>query len=68
MSENTSQDTNQDAIDQLCSDCGKTFSAFLHQMADQNEKVVCPNCRAGGDCEPPKATDSLPLKSISKPN
>jgi len=45
-----------DAIDMLCEKCGQTFSAFLHQMAEQNEKVVCPNCRENGDCEPPSAS------------
>jgi formylmethanofuran dehydrogenase subunit E len=47
-----------DAIDLLCEKCGQTFSAFLHEMADQNEKVVCPNCRQNADCKPtnnPKA-------------
>jgi DNA-directed RNA polymerase subunit RPC12/RpoP len=39
-----------DEIDMLCEECGQTFSAFLHEMADQNEKVVCPNCRASRDC------------------
>jgi hypothetical protein len=45
-------DMSQDSIDLLCSKCGQTFSAFLHQMADQNEKVVCPNCRENSDCRP----------------
>ena len=44
-----------DEIDMLCEECGQTFSAFLHEMADQNEKVVCPNCRASRDCSSPKA-------------
>jgi DNA-directed RNA polymerase subunit RPC12/RpoP len=39
-----------DEIDMLCQECGKTFSAFLHQMADKNAKVVCPNCRQSADC------------------
>ncbi len=29
----------------LCNHCGQTFSAFLHEMAEKNAKVVCPNCR-----------------------
>jgi len=44
----------EDSIDVLCNHCGQTFSAFLHQMADKNAKVVCPNCQ-GGDCRPAKA-------------
>jgi predicted RNA-binding Zn-ribbon protein involved in translation (DUF1610 family) len=27
-----------------CPGCGETFVAFLQQMADHNEKVVCPKC------------------------
>ena len=36
-----------DSIEALCHHCGRTFSAFLHEMADQNAKVVCPDCRDG---------------------
>jgi len=28
----------------VCKNCGTTFSAFLEQMAEQNQKVVCPKC------------------------
>jgi hypothetical protein len=45
----------EDKIDLLCPNCGQTFSAFLHEMADQNAKVVCPNCRETQDCNPSKA-------------
>jgi len=48
-----------DEIDMLCEKCGQTFSAFLHEMADQNEKVVCPNCRASRDCSSPKAAEPV---------
>lgn len=58
----------EDTIDQLCEDCGATFSAFLHQMADKNERVVCPNCRARGDCKPSKPPTSAALRPVSKPN
>jgi predicted RNA-binding Zn-ribbon protein involved in translation (DUF1610 family) len=27
-----------------CQDCGETFYAFLHDMAEHNAKVVCPKC------------------------
>jgi DNA-directed RNA polymerase subunit RPC12/RpoP len=33
-----------DPIDLLCEHCGQTFSVFLHEMAEQNAKVVCPHC------------------------
>jgi DNA-directed RNA polymerase subunit RPC12/RpoP len=45
---------NGDSIELLCNHCGQTFSAFLHQMAEKNAKVVCPNCREG-DGRPVKA-------------
>ena len=51
--------TNQmgnETIDALCANCGEAFSAFLHEMAEKNEKVVCPKCLANRDCKPPKAT------------
>ena len=48
-----------DKLDLLCEDCGQAFSDFLHEMADQNEKVVCPNCRANRDCGAPKATEPV---------
>jgi DNA-directed RNA polymerase subunit RPC12/RpoP len=56
----------EEKIDVLCQKCGQEFSAFLHQMADQNAKVVCPNCEANEDCEPPRATpaaaDARPIR------
>jgi len=33
-----------DQVDLLCEHCGHTFSVFLHEMAEQNAKVVCSNC------------------------
>ena len=50
-----------DSIDQLCEKCGQTFSAFLHEMAEQNEKVVCPNYQGNGDCRPAKTTASTKI-------
>jgi len=58
MNTNGSKDT----IELLCNHCGQTFSTFLHQMADQNAKIVCPNCREGVDCQPAKQA-----KSVTKP-
>jgi DNA-directed RNA polymerase subunit RPC12/RpoP len=40
--------------DLLCEHCGQTFSAFLHEMAEKNAKVVCPNCGGSHDSKPPK--------------
>lgn len=45
-------DASKDSIELLCHHCGKTFSTFLHQMADKNAKVVCPNCRGLNECTP----------------
>ena len=39
-----------EAVDAVCSECGATFKAFLEQMAEHNEKVVCPQCAARKDC------------------
>jgi transcription elongation factor Elf1 len=51
----TNANLSNDSIDLLCNHCGQTFSAFLHQMADRNAKVVCPNCGGNNDCKPPQA-------------
>ena len=51
----TNGNLSNDSIDLLCNHCGQTFSAFLHQMADKNAKVVCPNCGENHDCKPPEA-------------
>jgi len=39
-------------VDTLCNDCGKTFSKFLHDMEEQNAKVVCPSCGKAQDQRP----------------
>ena len=49
-----SDDTvNADNLDDLCKDCGPTFTAFLERMAAHNKeqkeqmeepKIVCPTC------------------------
>jgi DNA-directed RNA polymerase subunit RPC12/RpoP len=31
-------------VDIVCANCGKTFSAFMRQMAKHNAKVACPKC------------------------
>jgi rubrerythrin len=36
-------------VEVLCKSCGTAFTAFLQQMADHNQKVVCPCCGATGD-------------------
>ncbi|MGE5726480.1 MAG: MJ0042-type zinc finger domain-containing protein [Acidobacteriota bacterium] len=37
-------------VDVVCPRCGATFTAFLKQMAAQNQKVVCPKCGGEQDC------------------
>ncbi|MGA8492374.1 MAG: hypothetical protein WB711_18245 [Terriglobales bacterium] len=34
-------------IEVLCKNCGKTFTAFLQEMADKNAVVTCPCCGKG---------------------
>jgi predicted RNA-binding Zn-ribbon protein involved in translation (DUF1610 family) len=49
--EQTETKTNMsaDQIDLLCEHCGQTLSAFLHEMAENNAKLVCPNCGESRD-------------------
>jgi protein-arginine kinase activator protein McsA len=74
LMDNSGQAANdQDSIEQLCQKCGATFSAFLHEMADQNAKVVCPNCQQNPDCSPRKAGEKQEEcepehSAIQKPN
>jgi len=56
----------EETIEALCNRCGQTFSAFLHEMADQNAKVVCPNCRENADCDPPQARKPVTKKQVIK--
>ena len=58
-------------IDLLCNHCGQTFSAFLHEMADQNAKVTaCPNCGKVHDGKPPRTAKPVagarPIKKTIK--
>jgi hypothetical protein len=55
-----------DSIDRLCEHCGQTFSTFLHEFAEKNEKVVCPNCRANRDCKPAKPRKPIARAGSSK--
>jgi rubrerythrin len=43
MAENQEDSSNQN-METLCNHCGQVFSAFLHQMEEQNAKVTCPIC------------------------
>ena len=61
----TSTNMSNDSIELLCNHCGQTFSAFLHQMADKNAKVVCPNCGGNHDCKAPRA-DKPGARSVKK--
>ena len=59
----------EDTIELLCNHCGQTFSAFLHEMADKNEKVVCQTCRGNRDCKPAKAAEpDARARPVTKPN
>ena len=64
----SSANVSKDSIELLCNQCGQTFSAFLHQMADKNSQVVCPNCRERGDCGPAKADPTAAARTAKKVN
>lgn len=34
----------EEKVDIFCKNCGATFSAFLQQMAEHNQRIVCPKC------------------------
>jgi hypothetical protein len=48
-----------DQIDLLCGHCNQTFSTFLHELAEKNAKVVCPNCGESHDRKPPEDATHL---------
>ncbi len=33
-----------DKIELTCKDCTGTFLAFLHEMAEHNGRITCPQC------------------------
>lgn len=35
----------------VCNNCGQAFTTFLRDMAEHNEKVVCPRCGTKQDVE-----------------
>jgi DNA-directed RNA polymerase subunit RPC12/RpoP len=44
------------AMEVFCKNCGKTFTAFLKEMADKNAEVTCPSCgKSGENCGPSAA-------------
>jgi endogenous inhibitor of DNA gyrase (YacG/DUF329 family) len=48
--------------DVLCPHCNKTFAAFLHELAEKNAKVVCPNCGKEHDDNGKAAKSSVTSK------
>jgi hypothetical protein len=62
----TGTNMSNDSIELLCNHCGQTFSSFLHQMADKNEKVVCTVCRENPDCKPVKAEPGAKKRPVKK--
>jgi hypothetical protein len=55
-----------DQIDVWCGHCNQTFSTFLHELAEKNAQVVCPNCGQSHDGKPPE--DSMHLSEEGKQN
>jgi ribosomal protein S27AE len=48
-------------VEVFCKNYGTTFSVFLQQMADHNQRVVCPKCGqthtySGSDARNPSAS------------
>jgi len=37
-------DMDADKIELTCKDCTGTFLAFLHEMAEHNGRITCPQC------------------------
>ena len=54
-----------DQIDLLCGHCNHTFATFLHELAEKNAKVVCPNCGENHDGKGAKAEGTVPQKADS---
>ncbi|MGA9897497.1 MAG: hypothetical protein WBQ09_05295 [Terriglobales bacterium] len=52
-----------DTTDLLCPHCNATFTAFLHELADQNAKVVCPCC---GKAQPKAAQAVAGARPVKK--
>jgi uncharacterized Zn-finger protein len=53
---------NEPTLEVLCKNCGKTFTAFLQEMADKNAVVTCPFCGKDysgppGNVAPPVGTE-----------
>jgi uncharacterized Zn finger protein len=51
-----------DQIDVLCKHCGQALSAFLHEMAERNAKVMCLNCGESRD-DAREKPEGLPAES-----
>jgi formylmethanofuran dehydrogenase subunit E len=62
----TNTNMSNDSIELLCNHCGETFSAFLHQMADRNAKVVCPKCGESGERRPAKPEPRATTRKVKK--
>ncbi len=58
-------------LDELCKDCGPTFTAFLEEMAAHNKetkdeleaKVVCPTCGKVHEYRPQESKEAAPRPS-----
>jgi DNA-directed RNA polymerase subunit RPC12/RpoP len=44
----------EQTMEVFCKNCGKTFTAFLQEMADKNAVVTCPCCGKGYSVLPDK--------------
>jgi len=48
--------TGEKKMKKLCDNCGQVFSTFLHQMEEQNAKVVCTTCGTEHELPPAKTS------------
>jgi DNA-directed RNA polymerase subunit RPC12/RpoP len=65
----TGANGSNETIGVVCNHCGQAFSTFLQEMADQNAKVVCPNCRETVDCKPVQAAQAAARQQpVKKPH
>ncbi|HYL96183.1 MAG TPA: hypothetical protein VET69_10290 [Terriglobales bacterium] len=53
----------EEKVDVSCKNCGTTFSAFLRQMAEHNQRTVCPKCGQAHNYH----TSELRKASVSQP-
>jgi hypothetical protein len=57
----------EQAVDVFCKHCGKTFSTFLQQMAEQNAKALCPCCGESAQYSPSDIVTPGAAQGLTRP-